>query len=137
MKLLFITLLSVFLLGCESNPGKTMQGKPVRLKADAYAEMCIREPDSVLCPHDEFFVTNSKSLNQQWCDICAKDSSYSWCIYFPECVTEQKPARTTNTMQSVEPQAPQGETMQGKAIRLRAQAYEDLCARTPESVLCN
>lgn len=133
MRLLFISILSVFLLACETTPGETMQGVPVQGQVEAYTKMCMRTPESVLCPQDDFFVTNSSSLNQQWCDICAKDSSYSWCVHFPECVTTEQSARSTNTMPSVEPK---GETMQGKAVRVRAQAYEDLCARTSESVLC-
>jgi hypothetical protein len=116
------------LLGCASQEPNPMQGAPVTLNAPAYEKMCLRDPASVLCPQDEFFVTNSGTLNQQWCDLCAKDSSYSWCKHFPDCVVvvTQAPAE----------QEVAGETMQGKAVRIRAQAYEDLCERTPASVLC-
>ena len=135
-KFLLLITTVLFLAGCQSDPinPEPMQGVEVQGQMSAYTRMCMRTPDSVLCPQDEFFATNSKNLNQQWCDLCAKDSSYSWCSYFPECVTNQKPSRSTTTMPSSEPM---GETMQGRVVRIRAQAYEDLCNRTPDSVLCN
>lgn len=135
MKYLIIFLLPLFLIGCDAPSKNTgpMEGIPIEGQVEAYTTMCLRTPASVLCPQEEFFVTNSESLNQQWCELCAKDSSYSWCNHFKECVTEQKPTQFTNSIPGV---APQGETMQGRVVRLRAQAYEDLCTRTPSSVLC-
>ena len=132
---IIVVLLGLVLIGCESQPANTgpMQGIPVEGQMEAYTKMCLRDPASILCPRDEFFVTNSADLNAQWCKMCSIDSSYSWCKHFKECIVEQKPTRTTNTMPSVEPR---GETMQGRAVRVRAQAYEDLCTRTPESILC-
>lgn len=128
MKLFFYIFL-VALVGCNTAHSNPMQGSAVEGQVEAYTKMCLREPASVLCPHDDFFVTNSDTLNQQWCDLCAKDSSYSWCKHFPDCVT------VAPVIQPQEEVA--GETMQGKAVRLRAQAYEDLCKRTPTSVLCS
>ena len=117
----------LLLLGCTSSTQEPMQGTPVSGQMDAYIKMCLREPGSVLCPAEEFFVTNSSSLNQQWCDICKLDSGYSWCKHFPECVTEPTPYT---------PEEPTGEPMQGRAVNVRAKAYQDLCNRTPDSVLC-
>jgi hypothetical protein len=136
MKIKILLLISVFLMSAcgndiqKNHEYQAMQGIQVEGQMSAYTRMCMRTPDSVLCPQDDFFVTNSKSLNQQWCDLCAKDSSYSWCSYFPECVVEQKPSPMPIS-------DPKGETMQGRVVRIRARAYEDMCNRTPDSVLCN
>ena len=121
---------NIFLItGCPSTPTnqEPMQGEAIQGQMSAYTKMCLRDPASILCPQDDFFVTNSSALNQQWCDICKLDSSFSWCKHFPECVTEPQVWK--------EPE-PSGDTMQGEAVKVRSQAYEDLCAKNPSSILC-
>jgi hypothetical protein len=120
-------LICLIMTGCATTNKEHMQGTPVTGQMEAYTKMCMRDPGSVLCPQEEFFITNSSTLNEQWCEICRLDSSYSWCRHFPECVA--------NPLPQPEPE-PTGETMQGTAVKIRAKAYQDLCNRTPESVLC-
>jgi len=46
----------IFLIGCSENIPETsspMEGEPVRLRAEAYDEMCEREPQSILCKVEE------------------------------------------------------------------------------------
>jgi hypothetical protein len=132
MKSIVAVILLAFIAGCAPPAaGPAMQGQPVDVRADAYVKMCVRDPDSPLCPSDELGVTDSRDLNAQWCRMCSINSSYSWCKYFQECI--KKDAPTPPPSQTIEPA---GETMQGRAVRIRAQAYEDMCNRTPKSVLC-
>lgn len=124
----FASLIITFLIaGCAPSDKNPMQGEEVNLKADAYVEMCIRDPNSPLCPSEEIQVTNSSNLNEQWCNICKIDNSYSWCNNFPTCVPEKELIIEKNHTNN---------PMKGETVRIRAQAYEDLCARTPDSVLC-
>lgn len=135
-KIITLLLVSVFLVGCETPEREAMQGVPVSGQMEAYIKMCVRDPSSPLCPEDRLGITNSE-LNERWCRMCAEDSSYDWCRYFPECVTKETVSRTVNTMKSIVPkQEKQGEAMRGEPVRIRAQAFSDLCARDPNSVLC-
>lgn len=129
MKYIILTLFTIILLGCETQNSEPMKGQPVKLKADAYTEMCIREPESPLCTND-VGVTHATDLNERLCKICAQDSSYSFCKYNQHCTNY------TYTPKA-EPEPEKSEPMQGEPVRIRAQAYEDLCKREPESVLCN
>jgi len=118
------------LLGCETPPQEAMKGEKISGQMSAYTKMCERDPESPLCTADEIGVTNATDLNQRLCQICAQDDSYSFCKHNKHCADyTYKP--------QIKPEPQQGESMQGEKVRLRAQAYRELCNREPDSVLCD
>lgn len=127
MKQFLTVALALVLVACTQTSdiettSSAMQGVPVNVRADAYVQMCTRDPDSVLCPQD-VPVTNSNA-EEVMQNICRDGNSFFWC----EPVREE-PATGTHI---VRPPT----KMEGERARVRAQAYEEMCARNPDSVLC-
>jgi hypothetical protein len=126
MKQILTLALALVLVACAqqdiSPTGSAMQGTPVNLRAEAYVQMCAREPNSVLCPQD-ISVTNSNA-DEVMRQVCQDGNSFFWCD-----PVDAQPATGTRIQRDPS-------YMQGEKVRVKAQAYQDMCARNPESVLC-
>lgn len=123
----------MLLTACSGQPKQSepIQGTPVGGQMQAYTEMCEREPESPLCVND-ISVTHS-NLNQQWCDLCAQDPALTYCKYL-----RGQNACDTAVVDNGTPDLPQtrSEAIQGEAVRIRAQAYEEMCRREYNPTLC-
>ena len=80
------------------------------------------------------------NLNAQWCRLCEKDGSYSYCKYLEgKCGDTQiklQPEKPINTMDPVEIPETESEAIEGREVRIRAQAFHDMCTREYNELLC-
>ena len=127
MKQILTLALAFMLVACAQtqdigSTSSAMQGVPVNVRADAYIEMCKRDPESVLCPQD-VPVTNS-NVEEVMQNVCRDGNSFFWCE-----PTRSEPVTGTHVIQP-------STKMEGEKVRLRAEAYERMCEENPDSVLC-
>lgn len=132
----YLLLLAVLLTGCENAPDQPVQGDPVKLRSTAYEQMCEREPESTLCVND-LSITNS-NLNEQWCRVCAQDNTLTYCRYLAgKCGGRVKLEVETPTQPEPQSELPDtSSAIQGKPVRIRAQALHEMCTRDYNPDLC-